>query len=211
MACAFVKQQQSAPRRANSHGAVLRIRNSCIHRHRLWGGCEPGEADITDYSRTPPATVAPTGKGRWFGFVTPGKCCGGGPDVCSDFGPQCQSASGAPVRVDVEITPGRAAFEKHIEFVGFSHPRLGMRTATWDELGDLGRSQWEAVAQNAIDWHSRRNHLSRHTPSAELDYEALGRVAFNAEYASRFEWEQITAGQREQWIAVARAVAEKMK
>lgn len=45
---------------------------------------------------------------------------------------------------------GRAAFDKHIHLTGHSHPRLGIRMATWEELSDRMRDEWRQVAQAAI-------------------------------------------------------------
>jgi hypothetical protein len=50
-----------------------------------------------------------------------------------------------------QTTPslGQIAFEKHIGFNDFSIPRLGQRMATWYELPEKCREEWEEVA-NAV-------------------------------------------------------------
>lgn len=53
-----------------------------------------------------------------------------------------------------ETTPpdlGRIAYEKHWEFTNFEHPRLGMRTATWEELGTKLQDGWREVAKAVVD------------------------------------------------------------
>lgn len=42
------------------------------------------------------------------------------------------------------------AFETHASFFDFSHPRMGMRTATWDELPEKSKQEWEEVARTVL-------------------------------------------------------------
>ena len=48
------------------------------------------------------------------------------------------------------IDYGRIAYEKHIETSFISIPREGMRTATWDELGDKLQDDWRQLAKKVI-------------------------------------------------------------
>lgn len=45
---------------------------------------------------------------------------------------------------------GKIAYDAHWEFTHCEHPRLGMRTATWDELGDRLQGEWRKVAKSVI-------------------------------------------------------------
>lgn len=49
-----------------------------------------------------------------------------------------------------DISLGQIAFEKHIEHNFVSHPRLGMRTATWEELPKNIQGQWQNVADTVV-------------------------------------------------------------
>lgn len=59
-----------------------------------------------------------------------------------------------PFKEPPMIALGRAAYNEHIRQSFYDHPRLGLRTAQWDELGEKLQSEWVNVALEGLRAYS---------------------------------------------------------